>query len=107
MNRNTLMRALLRVCSFSLVAAYGVAYAQSDAKPESATSPPKVSAPTAVPKSGRVDADDEIRARGKAWFTQCMQDWDSTTHMTKKDWERTCRRVTLERTKFLIDQGKK
>jgi hypothetical protein len=51
---------------------------------------------------------DEIRARGRHWFTQCMADWEIATHMTKKEWERTCRRVAIERTKFLIDeQGKR
>lgn len=51
---------------------------------------------------------EEIRARGREWFTQCMADWDAATHMSKKEWERTCRRVALERTKFLLgQQGKK
>ena len=32
----------------------------------------------------------------QAQFTQCMKDWDAKTHMTKQEWERTCRRVTDE-----------
>jgi hypothetical protein len=29
------------------------------------------------------------------------EDWDAGTHMTKKDWERTCGRLAQERTKFV------
>jgi hypothetical protein len=38
-------------------------------------------------------------------FDQCMKDWDATTHMTKRDWERVCRRVTTDRGKFRKQQG--
>jgi hypothetical protein len=33
-----------------------------------------------------------------------MKDWDSSTHMTKRDWERVCRRVATDRTKFRMQQ---
>src|SRR4029453_911727 len=36
----------------------------------------------------------------KSNFDQCMKDWDATTHMTKRDWERVCRRVATDRGKF-------
>ena len=36
---------------------------------------------------------------------ECMKQWDRTTHMTKKEWETTCRRVAKERIKYLRDQG--
>jgi hypothetical protein len=35
-----------------------------------------------------------------------MKDWEPSTHMTKKEWEQTCRRVVQERVKFLLDQAK-
>jgi predicted DNA-binding protein (MmcQ/YjbR family) len=37
-------------------------------------------------------------------FDQCMKDWDPSTHMTKRDWERVCRRVATDRTKFRMQQ---
>jgi predicted DNA-binding protein (MmcQ/YjbR family) len=37
-------------------------------------------------------------------FEQCMKDWDPSTHMTKRDWERVCRRVATDRTKFRMQQ---
>ena len=40
----------------------------------------------------------------KSNFDQCMKDWDATTHMTKRDWERVCRRVATDRGKFRTQQ---
>ena len=40
----------------------------------------------------------------KSNFDQCMKDWDATTHMTKRDWERVCRRVATDRGKFRARQ---
>lgn len=37
-------------------------------------------------------------------FDQCMKDWDASTHMTKRDWERVCRRVATDRGKFRKQQ---
>jgi hypothetical protein len=39
------------------------------------------------------------------YFEKCMNDWDTTTHMTKKDWERTCRRLADQRVKFRLEHG--
>jgi hypothetical protein len=36
---------------------------------------------------------------------ECMKQWDRSTHMTKKEWEATCRRVAKERVKYLREQG--
>ena len=107
------MIMLLRVCSLSLVCAYGVVYAQSAAQPESTTSvaaptesttsstvPPAKAAVAKVPKS----AEEDVRARGAEWLASCLNDWDRETHMTKQEWARTCQRVTRERVKFLVDQ---
>jgi hypothetical protein len=43
----------------------------------------------------------EIRKRD---FKQCLENWDAATHMTKREWERTCRRVVDARVKFLAEQ---
>ncbi|HWV83405.1 MAG TPA: hypothetical protein VNZ50_18395 [Hyphomicrobiaceae bacterium] len=36
---------------------------------------------------------------------ECMKQWDRSTHMSKKEWEATCRRVAKERVKYLREQG--
>ena len=38
------------------------------------------------------------------YYKQCMNDWDAATHMTKTEWQRTCRRMTDERANFIVDQ---
>jgi hypothetical protein len=41
----------------------------------------------------------------KARVRECMKQWDRSTHMTKREWESTCRRVAAERIKYLREQG--
>jgi hypothetical protein len=38
------------------------------------------------------------------YFSDCAKDWDVSTHMTRVEWERTCRRVATERVRFRIQQ---
>jgi hypothetical protein len=75
------------VYALSLAVASSVACAQSDPRPKSATS-----------------TDAEVRVA--AMYSQCMQDWDSGTHLTKQEWERTCRRLMRERGKSALREGK-
>jgi hypothetical protein len=72
----------LLVYALSLVVVSGGAYAQSDQRPKNATS--------------------NDGARLAAMYLQCMQDWDAGTHLTKQDWERTCRRLMQERGKSAL-----
>jgi hypothetical protein len=65
------------------------------------------SARAAMPKSTERDAPAQIRKRGADWLAQCVKDWDAETHMSKKDWQRVCRRVATERINELIKQAKK
>jgi hypothetical protein len=58
--------------------------------------------PSQVPK----DAPEEIMKRGAEYLEQCMQDWESATHMTRQEWRRTCQRVAQDRLKFLLEQAK-
>jgi hypothetical protein len=74
------MHMRILVYGLSLVAASGAAYAQSDPRPKSANST-------------------DVEAHATAMYSQCMQDWDSGTHLTKQQWERTCRRLMQERGK--------
>jgi len=72
----------LLIYALSLVVVSGGAYAQPDPLPKSAT------------------LSDE--ARLAAMYSQCMRDWDGGTHLTKQDWERTCRRLMQERGKSAL-----
>jgi hypothetical protein len=75
------MRTLLFVCSIVLIGAAGMAQAQV---------------------SGRTQSAEELRAD---WLRQCMQDWEASTHMTKGQWERVCRRVVNDRVKATMNDA--
>jgi hypothetical protein len=81
------MHMRILVYALSLVVASGAAYAQSDPLPKSAAST-------------------DVGARVAAMYSQCMQDWDSGTHLTKQEWERTYRRLMQERGKAALREGK-
>jgi hypothetical protein len=94
---------LLLACSLSLALAASAALAQTGARTESAAPPSKAGAKPSSAKSP--DQIKAIHARGAEYLAQCMQDWEPATHMSKRDWERTCRRVVQERVKFLLEQA--
>jgi hypothetical protein len=81
-----IMRALL--CGGVLLLSATAAFAQSSTQP------------AAKRQSSNAALLDE-NARVK----ECMKTWDRSTHMTKREWEETCRRVASERVKYLRDQG--
>jgi|EndMetStandDraft_9_1072997.scaffolds.fasta_scaffold37240_2 hypothetical protein len=72
----------LLICTLSLVVVSGGACAQSHPLP-------KTAAPSDV-------------ARIAAMYSQCLQDWDSGTHLTRQAWERTCRRLMQERSRSAL-----
>jgi len=90
------MRRLFLVGAAILVAACGVASAQSN-KSEAPAGP-------VVPEAQLSPA--EIRERGAQYLADCVNDWDKGTHMSKKDWTRTCRRVVQRRIDFMLQQQK-
>jgi len=107
------MHWLLLTISILFVLA-AAAIADPDVVPETATpstaakanaakkaKEPKSSSPAedGPPKPARMSPA-EIRKMSDTYFKQCMNDWDAATHMTKKDWQRTCRRIADERAKF-------
>lgn len=96
------MRTFVSIFSLSFILVSGTLNAQVDGPKNRAMAPHSGALPRAADQTP-----DEIRARGRHWFTQCMADWDVATHMTKKEWERTCRRVAIDRTKFLVDEQSK
>jgi hypothetical protein len=96
------VRIVLIACSLSLVVASQTARAQGAAAPEARQPPPKAGGKTAAS-----EASGDLVKRGSDYFAQCMNDWEPATHMTKTEWQRTCRRVAQERLKFLQDQARK
>jgi hypothetical protein len=74
------MRVL--IYALSLIVVSSGAYAQSDPRPKSAAL--------------------SDGAHTAAMYAQCLQDWDSGTHLTKQAWERTCRRLMQERGKSAL-----
>jgi len=118
------MRMLICFFTLSLVAASGAVYAESEeeqarAEPQVATTTPSKAGtlvgkqsptPAATPqvtrsRPGNVDqTPEQLRTLGTEWLKQCLQDWDAATHMTKKEWQTVCRRVSDERTNALIKQ---
>ena len=92
---------LLLVSLFCVLAAAAVA-------PHEAAEAPKTTAPTTAnpdeSKSKPQPSADEIRKMSDQYFNTCMRDWDVGTHMTKKEWARTCRRIADERAKFRSEE---
>jgi len=91
------MRTLTFIGAVFLIAA-GPAFAQPSKREGAA------STPTAVPDAQLSPA--EIKDRGAQYLTDCVNDWDKGTHMSKKDWTRTCRRVVQRRIDFMLQQQK-
>lgn len=80
------MRAL--ICAVALVMSAMAAVTQSTAQP-----------------AGERPSHDATLLDEKARVSECMKQWDSSTHMTRQEWEATCRRVAAERVKHLREQG--
>jgi len=78
------MRACLSLFALIVALAFHGANAQSAGKGER----PKEQVP-------------DIRAQTDTWFKDCKQGWDAGTHMTRRDYERTCLRMAQERVKFM------
>jgi hypothetical protein len=62
-------------------------------------------APSTAQQAAQRQSYDAALLDEKARVRECMKQWDRTTHMTKKEWEETCRRVAKERVKYLREQG--
>lgn len=51
----------------------------------------------AVSEPTEAQAPDGGVDRGALYYAQCMLDWDAGTHMTKREWSSSCRRLARER----------
>lgn len=91
--------ARLLVGAFALLLAVTVANAQSDGPAKRPSSSSKGVGTRAL---GQYPKD--LKARMNTWYEDCRKGWDSKTHMSKKEYERTCRRMAQERVKYLNDE---
>ena len=93
----------LAMVSFSLLLTVTGASAQSDVatkrQPSASSKGVGTRALGAHPK--------DMRTRMNAWYEDCRKGWDAKTHMSKKDYDRTCRRMAHERIKFLTEEKAK
>ena len=100
MTRESIPGRGLTLIALSLLLSVTGASAQSDVaakrEPSSSTKGVGTRALGANPKDARMNA----------WYEDCRKGWDAKTHMSKKDYDRTCRRMAHERIKFLKDQEK-
>src|SRR5215831_6608065 len=87
------MRALRVGCVLALWLIPAATFAQSVQDPATAASPARAS-PEEI---------EAIKERVSSWLKTCLQDWDTATHMSPREWEVTCQRVANERGKFLLE----
>jgi hypothetical protein len=90
---------LLISIGFVLVAA---AVAPPEAAETAKPSTPAEARPAQRESKARTSAA-ETRKIADEHYRQCLNDWDAATHMTKKEWQRTCRRLADNRTKFRLE----
>jgi hypothetical protein len=67
----------------------------ADAKPNAKPNVAKEAKPAAKATVAKGDADG---------LEQCLRDWDAATHMTRREWSRTCQRVVANRARFQREQ---
>src|SRR5262245_7476650 len=97
------MRTAL-IASFSLCWVAGMAFAQTGTQPKLPQStPPPAASPAPGAKKGKIDPGTEKRPEGPHGgdaLGSCLEMWEPSTHMTREQWARACRRVA-ERLKDL------
>jgi hypothetical protein len=101
------MRTTL-IVAFCLCALAGAVRAQTAPAPSSPAPEP---APAPTIKKGKVKPADAAekpppRTQGKAgqdWHAMCLKLWDRETHMTKREWDRACRRSAERQKEILIE----
>ena len=95
------MQVSRSIYALPLVLACSPALGQSTAEPKAPT--PSASA-LAEETAAKIKA---AKDRIAEWLKACQADWDTQTHMTKAEWTATCRRVSAERGKFLLEGASK
>jgi hypothetical protein len=45
---------------------------------------------------------EKLKETSAVYFSDCIKVWDRSTHMSKLEWNRTCRRVVDARVRFML-----
>ena len=109
------MWPLLRICPLALFLASVGAFAEPGAVLPAdppitvlpyapATALPYAPLPNTAPEVGP-PSEEEIREKTAYWHDECIRDWDRQTHMSKKEWGETCKRIVADRVKWLRGRG--
>lgn len=98
------MRWLLFISSLLLVLATAEVVAPRRAAETPANEEKASPAPDAKQSSKAQRSPAEMRKLSDAFFKQCLNDWDAGTHMSKQQWQRTCRRLADNRVKFMVEE---
>ena len=96
------MRSLPTACALLLLLSSGAANAQSNAQSKH----PPSSSSKGVGTRAIGQYDEYLHARITTWYEDCRKSWNATSHMSKRDYERTCLQMARERVKFLDDEAK-
>ena len=82
--------------------------AEPGAKTDAAKKPEASAKPEAAKKSEKSEKSEKSDAAAAKPaadnLEQCLRDWDAGTHMTRREWARTCHRVVANRAKFQREQ---
>lgn len=72
-----------------------LAWASSPASAQTSPSPPKAPAPAASPSTqpGAATKTPAGKEPTNEALTSCLAQWEKSTHMSKQEWGRACRRV--------------
>ena len=90
-------------CALALLLTCVGASAQSDTQSRRPhTSPSKGVGASVI---GRYE--DYLHARVTAWYEDCRKGWNAKSHLSERDYERTCLQMARERIKFLDDEAKR
>ncbi len=96
------MRSLATACALLLLLSSGAANAQSGAQSKHPPSPSE-----GVGSRALGQYDEYLHARITTWYEDCRKGWNATSHMSERDYERTCLLMARERVKFLDNEAKR
>ena len=104
MDRAPMHWLLLSISFLFVLTAATVAYPAAGQKTATpligATNGPKSASPD---EGGPKASPAGVHEVSDAYFNQCIELWDAGTHMSKKEWQRACRRTSDARAKFEVE----
>jgi hypothetical protein len=92
------MHSLPTACALLLLLSSSATYAQSKH--------PASSSSKGVGTRALGQYDEYLHARITTWYDDCLKGWNATSHMSERNYERTCLQMARERVKFLDDEAK-